>query len=129
MKKITFLLVALTCSFSVIADQEYSNKGDGYEEATEALVMDAEQSDPEMTSEETADTNISDEELFNTELDIADADTVEYIYDYCSSLLDDNGNAPSNNFILSCINDDLKNASYQTINSFSQVKALLNTAK
>lgn len=129
MKKITFLLVVLTCSFSVIADQEYSDKGDGYEEATEALVMDAEQSDPEMTSEETADTNISDEELFNTELDIADADTVEYIYDYCSSLLDDNGSAPSNNFILSCINDDLKNASYQTIDSFSQVKALLSTAK
>lgn len=89
MKKIAYLLVAVTCSFSVVAIEESSEN-----------------------------------DVFK-----ADRDTVAYLYDYCSSQLDENGEVQSESFILSCINNDLETSAYQTFSSYSQVKALLASAK
>ena len=88
MKKFTYLLVAVMCSFSVVVNEEDSENN-----------------------------------LFE-----ADIETVAYFHDYCSSQLDDSGEAQSENFILSCINNDLENSGYQTFSSYSQVKALLAPA-
>lgn len=59
----------------------------------------------------------------------ADVDTVASIHDYCSSQVDENGEAQSESVILTCINNDLDAAAYQTFSSYHQVKSLLKSEK